>query len=581
MSRIVSVWLPRWPIERRAEALRRLGQAEDGRQPFALVEAGARGLRITAVNARAEGLGVRPGSALADARAALPSLATAPAEPEQDWAALASLVGWLGRYGPSRNREGPDGAWIDISGVAHLFGGEAVLLEDLVGRLRAQGFSARAGLADTPGAAHALSRFAPAPRVAHQLSAPARFAIAGAGHTREALAALPVEALRLAPASVQLLERLGLRRIGDLYGLPRAALARRFRDVRGRRRGPALDEPARGTGPGASPDGLAAAVLLRLDQALGLIGEPRAPLAEPPDTHVRLPFAEPLITGDGVALALDRLAGELCERLAALGLGGRRFVLRLYRVDGTVAEIATGTSRPCRDPAHLGRLLGWHLDQLDAGFGIDLVELAAHRLEPLTAAQISLGAREHDADVAALIDRLTGRLGAAAVMRIEAQASHIPERAVRYARPIAAPPGQPAIARPVESGADPAPEITRPARPAILLARPEPIAVVAEIPDGAPARLVWRRIARRIVKAEGPERIAPEWWQLDAGPGAGSGDAAGPGSGRCLARTRDYYRLEDETGGRYWVFRDGLYGGGSDWGSDEREPAWFMQGLFA
>ena len=248
MRRFASVWLPAWPIERMRHA--NPGAVPDDR-PFALVEAGTHGIVIVAVNLLARGQGLRPGQSLADAKAIFPGLLTRKIERDKDRAALLALTRWSGRYGPARNSDGDKGLWIDITGVPHLFGGEHRLMGDLVARLRAFGLTVRAGLADTTLAAAALARFAPVGKEG--------FAIAPAGRMQEALAHLPVEALSLDDEIVLLLKRLGLRRIGQLYDLPRAALARRFRELRTDRR--------RTKNPGS----LAGAVLARLDAALGRI----------------------------------------------------------------------------------------------------------------------------------------------------------------------------------------------------------------------------------------------------------------------------------------------------------------------
>ena len=485
---------------------------------LALVETGSHGIRITAVNARAAADGVRLGQALADARAALPALLSRASEPRRDRLALLRLARWCGRYGPGRHADGADGLWIEVTGVAHLFGGEARLLEDLCARLARFGLTARVGLADTLGAAHALARF---------VSFPAT--IAPPGETEARLAPLPVEALRLAPEAVLLLKRLGLRRIGQLYALPRAALARRFRS-----------------------SAAAEAVLARLDQALGAAPEPRRPLVEPPALFVERAFADPLVSAQGLEAETARLSDELCQSLDARNLGARRICLSLYRADGTVAEARAGLSFPCRIPEHLMALLQEKLGALDAGFGVDALVLAASHVERLSLQQAALGSRLGTAaggDVARLVDRLANRLGTGRVLRLEPRASHIPERA-EAARPALSASGAPA--RTDVPGQAP--------RPAFLLASPEAIRVIAKVPEGPPARFTWRRVERRVVRAQGPERIAPEWWREIGGR---------------TSRTRDYYRIEDEGGAGYWVFREGLYG------RDEDQPAWFLHGLFA
>lgn len=514
-------------------------------RPLALIEGGRRGLVITAVNPAAARRGIPTGLVLADARAAWPGLATRPADRARDGAVLAALARWAGRYGPARNTDGDDGLWIDITGVAHLFGGEAALLADLIGRLAAMGLAARAGLADTLGAAHALARHAASPRSAAVIAAP--------GAAATALAGLPVAALRLEAAAVILLRRLGLTRIGQLYGLPREALARRFRDAprKGRR-----EAAERGSA-------LAGAVLDRLDQALGRSGEPRTPLGEPPQRQVRRHFPEPLASSNGLLAAAGALAAELCLLLAAAGEGARRFRLALYRADGTVAEAAAGTSSACRDPAHVLALLGERLAALDAGFGVDVVTLEASQVERLGPLQATLAPAHtpgESAETGRLLDRLANRLGEARVFRLEACASHVPERAERRRPALSAVgPGAAPPARGEESAA---------ARPPFLLPVPERIEVVAEVPEGPPLRFSWRRVGHRVVKAEGPERIAPEWWRAIGRPAAAT-----------AGRTRDYYRVEDERGGRFWLFRAGRWGEEEDTGEGPAMPAWFLHGV--
>jgi protein ImuB len=569
MTRIVSVWLPAWPIER----LRRHRGPEEvpADRPLALVVHGTHGLEITAANEAARGLCVRVGAGLADTRAALPGLVTLPADRAGDRDDLVRLARWCGRYGPARHVDGEDGLWIDITGVAHLFAprpgsgeataglsqehdeaGERALLADLAARFSRLGLTARAACADTLGAAHALARFAASPEGA--------FVIAPPGGASRALTPLPVAALRIDADAVRLLERLGLRRIGQLYGLPRAALERRFRALNRR------DEP------GAV---VIATVLLRLDQALGGYGEPQAPLVEIPDFTARLPFSDPLLTAAGIEAALEWLCSDLAGMLAEAGVGGRRFRLSLYRSDGTLGEVAVGTSTPCRDEGHIRRLLLEKIAQFDAGFGIDLMTLDAGEVMRLDASQ-----QELDADIASkqahaaarLVDRLSGRLGSGRVMRLLPHATHIPEAAQKRVPMLSA--GQvkvPAI--------DPvSPPSFEGRRPAFLLDPPEPIEVLAAIPEGAPALIVWRRVRRRIVRAEGPERIAPAWWTayVPRAPEAGAG----------AALTRDYYLIEEAGGARYWVFRAGLYDKERDRKSTEgdadphaRTPRWFMHGL--
>ena len=516
MSRIVSIWLPHLAIERLKRERTASGatpQPDD--QPFALVGSDARGLKLTAVNARSLRDGLTPGLRLADARAICPHLLTAPAAPGKDADALLALARWSSRYSPTLNVDGEDGLWLDITGVSHLFGGERALLADLATRLTRACLTARLGSAETLGGAHALARFAqPSPHIAPP------------DKIESTLATLPVKALRLQPETAQLLRRLGLKRIGQLTYLPRASLERRFHSTEA-----------------------AQAVLLRLDQALGHREEKRASLLPAPDFLVRLPLAEPLITHDGVIAGLDHLAVELCQTLARAGCGARHVTLWAARTDGSSAAIEVGFSAPSFEPSHLIRLLKDKIETIDMGFGVDLMALAALITEPLRLTQTSLAETDGDVRPEALIDALANRLGKSAVRRLFPRASHIPEWGQSLRSAFAGPPAWTNDAA------------SRPPRPLLLLSRPEPLTVLAEIPEGPPARFTWRRVSRRVVKAEGPERIAPEWW-------------------RALAmlskpRPRDYYRIEDEDGGRYWVFREGLY---QD--SAEETPAWFLHGVF-
>ncbi|WP_069437445.1 Y-family DNA polymerase [Methyloceanibacter methanicus] len=488
------------------------------RTPFALVGSDAHGLALTAVNTPCRQEGLSPGMRLADAKAICPALLTVPGAPDKDAAFLESLARWASRYSPSLNVDGTDGLWLDTTGVAPLFGGEPELLADLATRLARLGLSARLGCADTLGSAWALARFA--------RRSPA---IAASDALPETLAPFPIEALRLEPETVLLLQRLGLKRIGQLYDLPRASLEPRFH----------------------SKDA-AESVLHRLDEALGARNEKHAPLLPAPDFVARLSFAEPLISHDGVLASLERLAGDLCGMLTRAGTGARRVVLWAARTDGSSAAIEAGLSAPSATPSHLVRLLKEKLETIDMGFGVDLMILAALAVDDLYPEQTGLSATTRKPGPEKLIDALSSRLGARMVRRLFPQESHIPELAQTTRSAFAKLPAW--NGNPQE----------KPPRPPLLLAKPESVAVMAEIPEGPPARFTWRRVSRRVVKAEGPERIAPEWWRAF--------------DGGTPQRTRDYYRIEDEDGCRYWVFREGLY---QERGEQEGEPPrWFLHGVF-
>lgn len=474
--------------------------------------------------------------ALADALALAPGLDLRPDDPDADRRRLADLADWCGRYTPFVAVDpileaGRGGLFLDLSGCETLFGGLDRLLADLARRLGRLGFGFAGAVATTAGGAWALARH---DGVGSGVIATDAAAATGAA-LRDRLAALPVAALRLDAAMVDRLGRFGLFRVEDLYRLARAPLVARFGD----------------------------APVLRLDQALGRTGEAINPRRPPPAHAVRLALAEPIATTEAITAALRRLLADLAVDLGRAGVGARRLEASLWRVDGVVRRIAVGTHRPVRDPDRLARLLLPHLDKLEVGFGIETVGLAAPEVEPLTAAQraIELGdadpAADGDETVAALVDRLVDRLGAERVLVARPRAHRLPERRFAW-QPVGAPPPP----------ADPAMP-SAPARvfPPRLLARPEPIEAVALLPD-APPRLFRRRdgAAHRLVKVEGPERLAPEWW-------TGEGGAPRPDQ----PATRDYYRVEDDTGRRFWLFRQGLW---SD-APGAVAPAWFLHGHFA
>ena len=520
-----------------------MSDKESAPVPFALVAPGRRGPVLWAVNREAGAAGLGPGMRLADARALLAGLATARADAAADRRGLERLALWCNRFTPwcavdgggdddGNNGGGDGGLLLDITGCAHLFGGEAALMDEIAARLAGLGIENRLGLADTPGAAWALARFGPA----ENGSPEARIAAPGETHT--AITGLPVEGLRLAAGDAHLLRRLGLVTIGAVDGLPRASLARRF--------------PSRERG---------SAVLARLDRALGRFAEPIMPLVPPPACLEHLALPEPLIDRAGLDAALARLMPGLVASLERDGLGVRRLALWCYRVDGGVVRRAVATARASRDGDHLTHLFRETLETIDPGFGIDLMALHAERVEPLAPAQLSLtgdGRRQGGVDL--LVDRLLAKLGDGAVCRLEPAARHRPETAER-----AVAPGREPVPWSEAPEAAEAPE--KPPRPFRLFDRPEPVEVMAEVPDGPPLLFTWRRVRRRVMRAAGPERIEPEWW---AGAAAGGRDEA----------VRDYYRIEDADGRRYWLYRAGLYGDGDSDAGIGASPRWYVHGLY-
>ena len=481
---------------------------------------------------------------LADALSFLPGLATALAKPAEDAAALRRLAEWCGRYSPWTAPDGADGVRIEITGSAHLWGGERALAADLAARLDRRGIASRIVIADTLGAAWAMARFA---------ETSDSVVILAQGELRAALAALPVEALRLDPITTQGLRRVGLKRVGDLYAMPRDALARRFGET----------------------------VARLLDQALDEMPEPLSPLGETPSRRVRLSFAEPITEPADLMLATERLTADLIVRLAQEGAGARRLALVFHRVDGRVERISLGTARPSRDPRHIVALFRERLDTIDPGLGVEDMILAAHAVEPLPSEQIGLPgqtASPHPnpppragegmgGGIAPLLDRLGNRLGLDAISRLDPRESHIPERASVRVQPRLTLPLPPKGRRGPKT---PSPPLgaeragvrwgIKPPRPIRLFDPPEPVEAFWLLPDDPPFRFMWRRRRHRVTRADGPERIADEWWR----PG-GSGE---------VDAIRDYYRVEDEEGRRFWLFRAGLHGG-------DRKPRWFVHGVFS
>ncbi|EYD76273.1 DNA polymerase-like protein [Rubellimicrobium mesophilum DSM 19309] len=477
---------------------------------LALTVPGPHGPVIQAATTVAEAAGALPGLRVVDARGACPALRVEEADPEGDARALGRLMLWARRWCPwtALEETGGPGLVLDVTGSAHLWGGEAALLTEIEGRLSDLGLTARLAIAPTRGSAWALARFA-GPR-----------AICGPGEVEAMTAPLPVRALRLSQDTALLLQRLGLKTVGDLLAVPRLPLARRFA------RAEPSDNP-----------------LLRLDQLTGRLPEPLHCPDDPPRFVARAVLSEPV--QDPTPL-LPALARELCAMLAAKGAGTRGLALAVYRSDGEVSGVEVATARATRDPIHLARLFEGKLDRLDPGFGFDLATLAATVPEPLDARQPGLDGRRDDGeDLARLVDRLSARFGPRALLRPAPRESHVPERAESWVPALGPSPG-------------PVPPPPRP-RPLRLFDPPEEVRVIYAVPEGPPAQFVWRRVTHRVARFAGPERIAPEWWRDPPG-----------------TRLRDYWRIEDQEGRRFWLYREGLPGDGRG-----GTPRWFMHGIFA
>lgn len=548
--RILSLWFPRLQAERVFRADRGVSEA-----PLAVVANQGNAQVLVSLSVSAGEAGLLPGQPLRDAQAMCPELITRLQNPVAEAAFLKSLRRWAGKFSPWVAEDPPEGLMVDVTGCAHLFGGETGLVAEVEGDCAGLGLTVRAGIADTPGAAWALARYAgrahsgrgrsgddidqearatrsraarrrhwekggPAPQTVPMTASAAR--IAPIGGTRTTIGALPVAALRLDDETVSDLVRLGLRRIDDLAGQPRAALARRF----------------------------GAMLVRRLDQAMGVEPEPITPSKPPDHFAVRLTLPEPIGLEDDMLAALDRLLPRLTQTLENKGQGAREVRLEAQRVDEGTAVIEVGLARPSANPDRIRPLLAMKIGDIDAGFGIDRVRLVATRTEPIHAQQHRghLDAAHDGAEKVIggaplddLIGKLGARLGLESIIRLHPADSHIPEKTALV---LGAAWSDPAGAWPASPGPRP-----------VILWDPE-IVTAPDVPD-LPREFRWRRRDLSVVAAVGPERIAPEWW-LDE-PNWRTG-------------LRDYWRVTTDAGEVLWLY----FAHGAT-----MSAGWFCQGKFA
>jgi protein ImuB len=501
--RYLALFLPWLPAERSI-----LCGGAPADRPFALIEKQRGALRLAALDPQARRLGLEAGQALADARACVPDLAAFAHDPRADAALLEQLAGLCGDYTPSVQCDPPQGVLLDVTGCAHLHGGEQGLCDHLVARIEARGLTVRTGLAATPQGARALARFGGAD-----------------------LPALPLAALAVEPETTQALARAGFRRIGDLARVSRPALAARF----------------------------GAAMTTQLARLLGEEDAQIVARRRRERVFAEQRFAEPVGRADDVLAALAGLLARIAAQLAGCGEGARHFRVRLHRSDGHVARLAVETGAPTRDPALVLRLLRERIDSLadplDPGFGYDRVDLLAARGEALPDRQESFAtASRRPAEIGPLLDRLAVRHGPSRVRRFAADKGHAPERAGKLL----------ALDDKIKTSSwHEVEEGEPPLRPLILFDPPQPVRTPDCACDQPPGVFTWRGRSHRVLRHEGPERIAAEWWRRRAG------HADDPG------RVRDYYRVEDDAGHRFWLFRHGLREGQGE-GS-----GWYVHGLFA
>lgn len=511
--RYLALWFPWLPSERLNRQEVTAGASPERDIPVVMVEKDGGALRLAALDRSAAQAGLEPGLTLADAQARVPALRTVTHRPDLDHELLMRVLEDFGRFSPMIAEDAPNGLVLDVTGCAHLFGGKVGLVETVHQRADRIGLEVRAALTSTPQSARALARFGPG-------------GVFETGQDRKAVRRLPVAALEMSERDTLALRRAGLKCLADLDDRPRAPLAARF----GR------DFPA------------------RLARILGDEDVRITPYRPSPDIAVDRVFFEPVSSEEDIHRVLFDLLMDASDRLGQIGLGGREFEAAFFRVDGEVRRLVLKTGRPTKDAAVVLRLFRERLaalaHPLDPGFGFDQMRLSVLVTQTMAPIQSGLeGDNPVGEELDLLIDRLTARLGPGAVQRFECRRSHMPERAARMVSAASRSNSLQEVWRDPDR-ADP------PLRPLQMFDPPQPVETLAEVPDGSPLRFRWRRILHEVVRSEGPERITGEWWRAPD------------------QRTRDYYRVEDREGRRFWLFRQGLY-------DESVPPSWFIHGLFA
>jgi len=510
--RILALLFPRLPVDRLKRRWKISGRLD--KRPLVVAGKSGNVLQLTSVDMPAAKLGLYPGKALADARAMVPDLAVIRANESADRKLLEAIADWCARYTPLVALDPPHGLFLDVTGVAHLFGGEAGLLQEAVRKCTAQGFLVRAALATTAEAARALAQYKPG-------------TVVPPGGEAEAVASLPIDALNTESHIIYALKRAGLKTIGQVGERKRHELASRF----GRN------------------------FLLLLERTCGRNGGPITPRIPVPALMAERRFADPVTAGPIIAETLLSLSKDIAVILEPQGQGVRILEACFFRADGQVRHVTIETGHAIREPTLIVHLFQEKLealiDPLDPGFGFDVIRLSVLSVQVIPAENIGFDTRSCERDVAFLVDRLAARFGAQRILRFLPQDTHIPEAAsiaapAQYTEPVAGP-------WRVERDSDGASS-----RPLRLFAKAEPIIVPEEDLAGMPVRFYWRHALHRLAHAEGPERIATEWWHYQ-----------NPG------HMRDYFRVKDEEGQHFWIYREGLPD------RETLQPRWFMHGLLA
>ena len=549
--RILSIWFPRLAAERHIRRDPNLGTV-----PFAVVRDVGQAQVLGSLSVSAQAMGLYEGQPLRDAHAMCADLLTRLSNPHSEAAFLGALHRWATKFSPWVAREDPDALVLDLTGCAHLFGGEEGVAQQVDQDCADLGLSVQLGIADTLGGAWALARFGGHSGGDHHRNGDAidqearatrskagkrrhwerggaaptvttvpvtdRLRIAAPGKTHAALANMPIAALRLEDHTAAQLTRLGLRRVRDLTDQPRAGLARRF-----------------GRG-----------LVARMDQALGSLPEPVSPAAAPDRFATRLSLPDPIGLEDDVMAAIDKMLPRLCAALHSKGRGARTLRFEAYRSDGTMQWMNVTLAKPSDDTDRIRPLLRMKVEDLDAGYGIDMLRLEAVVHEPIHL-RTKVGHLEAGAAVKARLEAKTGfddlvgklgaRLGMDAITRVKPADSHIPEKTATVVTA--------AFSEPTHDWP------RRGRRRPLMMWRPEPV-LVPDMPR-LPKTFRWRGRDHTVSHQSGPERIAPEWWLDD--PAWRSGQ-------------RDYWEVITETGDRLWLYY--AHGGAMSSG-------WFCQGAFA
>jgi protein ImuB len=479
-----------------------LQQAELKDIPFVFAKPERNRMVITAANPVAEAQDIYAGMMAADAKACSSDLQVLDDIPGKAAELLKDLGLWCIRYTPFVAIDLPDGLMLDISGCAHLWGGEREYYREITHKLRERGYDVRGAIADTVGSAWAVARFGK------------KTPLIAPGKQTEAILNFPPAALRIEHDNLQKLQKLGLNQIKAFISMPRPVLRRRFGE----------------------------AFVSRIEQVLGLREEIITPLIPPVAYQDRLPCLEPIKTVKGIEIAIQTLLEKVCVRLKSEGLGMRKASLKCFRIDGKMVQVGISTTRATGHVTHLFKLFELQISKIEPALGIELFLLEATRVEEVDQKQEALWAAHpglEDTALAELLDRLAGKIGANAIQRYLPVEHYWPERAIKPAASLAE---KPATTWRTDR-----------VRPVRLLHHPEPVEVMALVPDYPPKFFIYKGKRHEVTKADGPERIEREWWQ-DTGA------------------HRDYYAVEDNNGQRYWLFRLGHY---------DNTPQWFLHGFFA